>query len=87
MSARRRDSFESEEIMRSYIESQPPLTRLWIKTWQVIYKTMAVFSYIAMVSGFVVTLYYALIKPDVITAVLAGLFTVLAIYINKVNPS
>ena len=84
---RRRSNYETEEAMKSYINSQPLHTRIWIKTWQVIYKVMAVFSYIAMVAGFIVTMYCALIKPDLLTAILAGLFTVLAIYINKVNPS
>lgn len=87
MEAKRRvTDYSTMDGMKAWINSQPPLKRAWYKFWQFIYGLVSIVSYILLVIGAGYSFYHGVLYPDVEKAVLAGLFTVLIIYVNKVNP-
>lgn len=86
MSARRREELSNSEL-DIYINSKPPVIKYWLKFWKTTYYVVSIVSYLLMICGMGYSFYYAIINPSPSEALLAGLFTVLVIHVNTVNPS
>lgn len=61
--------------------------RLNAKFWMIVYRTVAILTYLAMLVCLGMTLYYNFIDYDIFKIITNALLTVLVIYVNKVNPS
>ena len=52
----------------------------------IVYRTVAITTYLAMIYCLTMTLYYNFIDYDIFKVLTNALLTVLVIYVNKVNP-
>lgn len=70
---------------RSDVQMSYPVTK-WGKFWRYVYISVSIASYLVMLVSFALGVYWGLVVANYQRGLLAGLVSLLAIYINKVSP-